>query len=505
MRDTDIEFIVPNTERLKDYQVNHPYMLSRYDAYADRLHIDDAVWGECEIGNEPGDEVFLALLDNDLVRRSMSIAQLTMAPQFETLPGVADMSRWEHVWGSVALTRAKLKDMDVDPAERVILQLRTFLSDLGHTAFSHLGDWIFQGVGGPENMHDEDLPMLLEAGGVNDILRQHDIDPKHVISEEANDWIECPQPDLCVDRVDYGARQIKRCFPAWTFNATKPEAFAVDDHGRMVMTSERRALEFAKAFALLPTEHFAEPVRRMLLLLKQEMVKRLFVLDEPLVSNWMHGPSQYHPRDYMYTVDWDMLVNMQTVDPFIWAVSEIMEDTARAQRRYFSQVRDMELARYLEQDGQDFPVPGKGTHWRSRYHPGFAPNVQIIPVNEKTDIKDFKQNPLTLDFELRPLKPRAVDPLFITKDGSIKRLSETNRGFARNLTEQAQVCKQSYVARLLVSPDYRKVIEDGINENAREWPELLKRPRMPSDKLASLISEVGRMSSSNLIRLNWYR
>src|SRR5690606_26322791 len=141
----------------------------------------DAVWGKCVIGREPGDEVFLELVGHPLVARLMNIEQLSLNDVHATMPNTTGFTRWESQWGSVAFVRKMTESLGMDPRERLILQLRTFLSDVGHTAFSHMGDWLFQGFGGPENQHDEELADLLEISGINDLLLKHGIQTDEVV------------------------------------------------------------------------------------------------------------------------------------------------------------------------------------------------------------------------------------------------------------------------------------------------------------------------------------
>lgn len=60
-----------------------------------------------------------------------------------------------------------------DDRQRTVLELRTLFSDVGQTAFSHLGDWIFQGIQGGENLHDQDLRALLETFGIDETLADY--------------------------------------------------------------------------------------------------------------------------------------------------------------------------------------------------------------------------------------------------------------------------------------------------------------------------------------------
>lgn len=181
--------------------------LPRYEYHEEEkaIYIDDPVWGREKIGEWEGDEVFCDLYTHPVFQRLAGIEQLTLPKQYATMPGSYDFTRWEHVWGSMVFVRKMIRQAEAEgqiftPEEKRNLQLRTLLSDAGHTAFSHMRDWVRQGFGGAENSHDEELFEFLETHGVNDVLRWRGIAPRDVIFPPRQDWVECDPPKLCVDR-----------------------------------------------------------------------------------------------------------------------------------------------------------------------------------------------------------------------------------------------------------------------------------------------------------------
>lgn len=495
-----------DTSDFAEWQIHDGFSESGYEVYDDRIVVFDAVWGTCEIGSQPGDEVLLDLLHNPLIRRLMSVEQLTLPASLSTIPNTSFYSRWEHAWGSVVFVRKMTEAMALEPRDRTILQLRTFLSGVGHTAFSHLGDWLFQGFGGAEDQHDTELATILVAGGIADILEQHGIAVQEIVPDNPHDWVESSAPELCVDRVDYGAREIQRWLnldPA-IHASLCAEAFQVTQEGQLVINSYKQALAFARAFALLPTEHWGEPVHRLQELLMVEMVKRVFVADEGLMVDWMDASKEYHPRDYLYTVDWDMLLSMRKVDAFSWVMTNVMEDMARAQRRIFTQVRVHDLRHRLgAADNPAFPRSKEGLSFQGKLHPLTPANIQIIPVNQAADIADFGEHPATLDFDLPPLKPRYVDPLFVDESGQIHRLSDYDPTFKQSLAQQKMAMAQRHVARVYITPEYKKIIEEGLLVNAEVWPQLLQKPEMPRERFVELLRDSKALTGFNLIRLRW--
>src|SRR4051794_25652739 len=111
------------------------------------------------------------------------------------MPNSMYFLRWEHIWGSLVFVRKMVEGRDdIDDRQKMVLQLRTLLSDVGHTAFSHLGDWMFQGPGGGEDMHDQDLKDILQVSGVEEILTQNDFNLGETVFPDVADWVECPSP-----------------------------------------------------------------------------------------------------------------------------------------------------------------------------------------------------------------------------------------------------------------------------------------------------------------------
>ncbi len=84
-------------------------------------------------------------------------------------------------------------------------QIAALLHDVSHTAFSHVGDQVFDHPG--EDYHEQifeeviarsEIPMILEKYGYNQAL-------KHF---EDHSLLERPLPELCADRIDYTLRDL---------------------------------------------------------------------------------------------------------------------------------------------------------------------------------------------------------------------------------------------------------------------------------------------------------
>lgn len=495
------------------YTLTHPYYTSAYRIEDERIAIDDAVWGRCDIGAEPGDEVFLDLVGNSAIARLQGIEQLTLPKSMTTIPGTSEFSRWEHVWGSVVLTRKLGERAGIGHAELRRQELRALLSDVGQWAFSHLGDWIFQGMGGPEDAHDLRQAEFLSRVGIKDIVENHgyDLDGLLVQGQE-DDWVECASPDLCVDRIDFGAREVLRWLAGepdlirLKDNSNHDMPFSIDDESRVVMESKDIAKLFTKAYMLLSTEHWQEPVHRLQLQLLQELVKYAVVHDDVTMMSWPDY-GMYHPMDMLMSVDDDFNASMHMVDSHQWLFYDITAEIGRSRRNIFRLVRADELFSFLrEGEAEKMPDPIQGTNWRSRHHPIMPSRVEIIPVETTDDVDDFDQNPYALDFELPPLKARWIDPLYRDAKGKTKRLSEEDEPVAALLAHQKELMSRRYVGRLLLNPQHREILRTALEDNRVGWQEAQSRPHMPADTFRrNFESAAGLGIARRLTRIDWQR
>lgn len=476
-----------------------------YDEDLRRISIADPVWGKCEIGDWSGDEVFFDLYLSPLVQRSAAIEQLTLPKHFATMPGSTEMSRWEHLWGSVVFVRnmiekAELSGIAFDEREKTILQLRTFVSDLGHTAFSHLGDWLFQGYGGAENQHDEELSDLLEITGVNEVLLRHDIDPEEVVFPEVDDWIECSAPDLCVDRVDYGAREMLRWVSGYEPTETWNNRFTLDDRKRIVMNNCKEAKRFALQFGLLATEHWGQPVHRLQLQLFGELVRSVVSSENLVGMGWDH---LQHPRDLLYAIDSNINGGSRSVGDLNHDLFGVMLDIARAQRKIFAfgRYKDIELSMIHlldypagDDEHNNFPDPLIATTWENRYTGNCPGNVELIVAQTPDELSDFGELEHTLDVFLPPLKPRIIDPLFYDQDGKVKRLSEEDSYYADLKEQIKEYQERGYIARLHAAPGFLNSIKDKLVKVGQQWDKSLQFERAEKDEFRDMIKFVGSLA-----------
>ncbi|HSH56187.1 MAG TPA: hypothetical protein VK983_05195 [Candidatus Limnocylindrales bacterium] len=454
---------------------------------------------------EPDGRLLGELFYNDAIRRLQAIEQLTLPPKYSTIPNTGAFSRFEHIWGSALFVRQMCHKHGITGREASKLLIRTLLSDVGQTIGSHLGDWMFQGVGGAENQHDMELADYLETVGINDILRRHDYDPADVTFPDIEDWVEAPQPDLCVDRVDYGLREMNRWNTAVRMQGFKADDFTITPDGMLAMTDQRRARIFAEGFLLLSQEHWSEPTHRLmidLLMLRTKLfygegrTPRTWVF-EPLPKMGLVDLYEIHPRDLMYVTDPAQEHAYAFPDLGGHTIEAIMTSIARYRRQYVWPGRRNRIYNYMEQftDSQSYQdIQASGSYkplehedfgsYQDEYPQTLPAGFAILDAAEA----EATQHDYFIDIPQPPFKTRQIDPLVQTADG-FARLSELDPSYGDRLAEYKRILLAPKVARLaIVDPKTQEMMRNIIDNVEESWQQRIAQSRrMTPDELRSLV------------------
>jgi len=486
-------------KRERDYSIDQHLALATYELGDSYMHISDPVWGEEYIGDKPYDPLLLELARTPLFRRLQAIEQLTLGVEYATMPNSMYFSRWQHAWGSTVFVRKMLEGReDIDDRQKAVLQLRTLLSDVGHTAFSHLGDWMFQGTNGGEDLHDQDLKDILHVSGIDGILRRYGLTTEETVFPDVKDWVECPSPDLCVDRVDYGFREILRwgvptiplhmCLQA----LENPQSvFEINGEGQLLMKDQQMARYFAAGFSLLPTEHWSHPIHRMQLQLFQSAVRSSAI--EKVRWNGMH------PREAFYGIDTDFSAHFRSWD--MLHLESVMRQTAVMQRRIFIEARRDDLNhvfRGIEESGWEFPEfpdPLKSYAWQSEAFGKPYPANVVMEEIDAVAVEAMRWDDRGLILHLPPLKARAIDPLVKAGNSTVFRLSELEPSYMTYLQGQRDTMARSYRATILMRPDVAARIVEEHAAADTQWAGLLRRKRNPQN-LHDVIQDAERYAAA---------
>lgn len=149
----------------------------------------DTFYGPIEV-EEP---VLLELIENPTFQRLKDIHQYGVA--YYTTHR-EEYNRYDHSIGVFAILRANRASIEE--------QIAGLLHDVSHTAFSHVGDWVFGKENQEKDYQNGIHPHVLEESGLADILRKYNFTINQILpKEELFPALENPLPNLCADRIDY--------------------------------------------------------------------------------------------------------------------------------------------------------------------------------------------------------------------------------------------------------------------------------------------------------------
>ncbi|RDC55676.1 HD domain-containing protein [Pedobacter chinensis] len=151
------------------------------------IQLSDFLYGKMEFS-----QLFADLLNTDALKRLAGIHQ--SGAIFLVNPDICH-SRLEHAIGVMMLIR-KLGGSELE-------QIAGLLHDISHTAFSHVGDYVFDYL--EEDYHEKVFAEVLCRSEIPDVLLKHGYSINQILYGTF-DILEQPMPSLCADRLDYTLR-----------------------------------------------------------------------------------------------------------------------------------------------------------------------------------------------------------------------------------------------------------------------------------------------------------
>lgn len=210
--------------------------------------LNDRVYGKFEI-NEP---VLKAFLNTSALLRLKNISQFGVPDKYYHRKGY---SRYEHSVGVMLFLRKLGASLEE--------QLAGLLHDVSILAFSHVADWVFaEGTYGKEDYHDQLHESFIKRTEVSKLLEKYGFSLERMLNQNNFTLLEREIPDLCVDRIDYSARQLK------DYLSDQEAAFCLGSltnfNGEIIFLDKNAAFRFAHTFLILQTEFWGgeEAVKR---------------------------------------------------------------------------------------------------------------------------------------------------------------------------------------------------------------------------------------------------
>lgn len=168
-----------------------------------KIHLFFLLWLPCVLCAKPVDTfygtievdepVLLELIESPIFQRLKSIHQYGVA-YYTTFR--EEYNRYDHSIGVFAILRANHATIEE--------QIAGLLHDVSHTAFSHVGDWVFGKENQDKDYQNDIHALYIESSGIADILNKHGFSTEQILPhEELFPALENALPNLCADRIDY--------------------------------------------------------------------------------------------------------------------------------------------------------------------------------------------------------------------------------------------------------------------------------------------------------------
>jgi len=157
--------------------------------------LTDKIYGKFEI-NEP---VLKTFLKTPALLRLKNISQFGIPNKYFHCKGY---SRYEHSVGVMLLLRKLGASLEE--------QLAGLLHDVSTLTFSHVANWVFaEGMKGKEDYHNQLHESFVKRTEIPKLLEKYNFSLERMLQQNNFHLLEREIPDLCADRIDYSARQLK--------------------------------------------------------------------------------------------------------------------------------------------------------------------------------------------------------------------------------------------------------------------------------------------------------
>lgn len=484
----------------------------------DKFEWTDPVWGKVDVDTWGVEEdmayvpLFKELLVHPAIKRLIGIEQLTLPDGYHTVPNAERFSRWEHITGSAEITsqlidkwNRKNPDRSVSAREKAKYILRTMLSDAGHTFGSHLGDWIEGDES--EEAHDWSLKSYLEMTGVAAVIRQYEIDIDKVCLTEitTQDFVESKSPNLCVDRIDYGTREIHRTNPYFWNEAHR---FSIDDFEldmdfsgslQVTMPQLNRALLFAKAYELLPQEDWSESLQRLQTHLYTRLAKLLLITIAEGKIRTLVGRSEVPPiaddddwtpeaeRHYRDVLNYSEGIIGEVIDGVsrgyemlsepkdeiftaIAGIDACMQQISQCATSFVMQTRRKAIADFTRSVAKGEAEPNDRLASRpTSYDMGDGGPIRSIAFEPAREQPPGDRNKI----HLKAQKMRKIDPSLAIYEGNAIKISDTV-----GYTPSVEAYENLEVSIVYGDDDIRDIMARLDTVITERWPALMHRKRL---------------------------
>lgn len=524
MQEKTGQWVPPDSNETQYSAGHHGWRLIEHEAF---LEIQDPGLGTYAIGDRPEAALIRDIVMSPLGMRGLSVTQLSKLKQHAPIPNIYDFFRTGHVLGNVEGVHrlSRLHPAKASDEERLSWKLSVMLDDLSHGIASHLTDMIIEGgYGGTESAHQNRAKEAWRYGGITEILKRHGIKINKQGSIRGYDqppWIETDAPGLCYERVQYAAEEMRLWLES---DRDDPDAkriteslynldnLTITDDAELAFKDEEAALLFGKAYLLLSTEDWNEPVNRVIEHLIIEAFKYSVSMRRlPGMDQYDNGHTA-PVESYTYAIDQDldyaMRVSRDVRDDFMFAISQLLSQIAKEERwRFVEYKRDQFIRFLLDSRVEDYP-----SAWLNGHVMEYGPASSVVEVEVTPPTKEEMEAGRTVranaaqlihtdsggvQYGIQPMKNRYVDPLVMTDKGP-KKLSKINKVYKLLLDQHARIHASKLTVRLAVSNEYERLIHEVVQRNAKEAQ--VERASLKRDQLRWQIDAAAERSREAAVK-----
>lgn len=234
------------------------------------IKVNDPIYGTFELP-----QVFEDLLQTTAVRRLEGIHH--SGAIFLVNPDLSH-NRLSHSIGVMLLIRI-LGGTELE-------QIAGLLHDLSHTAFSHVGDYVFDYK--EEDYHEQQFESVLLSSEIPVILEKHGYTPAQLLDGNFT-ILEQPLPLLCADRLDYTLRDAMHARLITRQHAQSFLNAVILQEGMMVVKSGEYADWINHIFKRLNKEVFNAPLyvyaNQQLAMLIRDFLKKGWIVEKDLMKD----------------------------------------------------------------------------------------------------------------------------------------------------------------------------------------------------------------------------
>ena len=219
------------------------------------IQLNDFLYGKMDFP-----QIFADLLNTDALKRLGGVHQ--SGAIFLVNPDICH-SRLEHAIGVTMLIK-KLGGTELE-------QIAGLLHDISHTAFSHVGDYVFDYV--DEDYHEQVFAEIIYRSEIPDVLLKYGYDVKEIVYGTF-DILEQPMPSLCADRLDYTLRDSVHGGIISRQSARNFLSSVVMNNGQIAVNDDQQVLWINEVFEKLNNEVFKLPLHLYANGKMAELIKR---------------------------------------------------------------------------------------------------------------------------------------------------------------------------------------------------------------------------------------